>query len=1531
MNRINLTITVLAASAFVAAASVIGSNGVLSRKVHDSAKARPTVTVPAQEPNVNIEEMMAAANSLPGSAGAMMPDINQALQASMLKSGGMLKSTIPTNPNGKVRMYFLGYQYWENPYNLGKGTYYIDVDEDKEKHVVWDMTANGTWGPYASNGAFVIDDDIVCVYGLSNDKSDWYISYKMLDNWAFGYWYQNGTNKIRAYDHAYDPWTDTLWGYTYYDYGSSKFILAKYDWKNNQTFDWMGEVIDYSNCIKALACDKDWLYAFDAKGIVWRVSKTDGSRTQIGQPFPNLTSGYSSAGVDPKTGRLFLSCTQYNSTDGYKTGFYEIDKTTGNATPVVIYDYRHDNIGLWFEELSTPQTPELATDLVVDVPAGELEGNINFTAPSTLRNGDPCTGELDYEVYLNGKLASSGKCQAGEPVAAPITVENADSYMISVKTANAAGPSRYARDKAIIGLAKPAAPVVSMTYNEQGQPVISWPAVDQSAKGVEIEADDVTYSVVRYPDNKTVLSDSKNLTATDTNEFPEDLEIYWYGVTSKYCDVTESDEAVTKGFAKGSANPPYEFLGFNPINYHAFSVINADGDDYSFGYDNTYDKNRDYMQLWGSSYSTEGNNNDWLVAPAVNLEANKYYRVEFLINPTSNTDIKYSVRLGKGQTLEDLTLKVCDSTYKYKSGRPFEWHGEFVKIAESGVYYPAIGTTDKYGNGLAVKGYRISEAKDPKAPGLVSKFTGRSNVDNAKLLEISFNAPDKDFDGNSLESLDKVVVELDGREVVSYSSVRPGQPITLTNSVDETGREYNFNVYGVNGYGKGREITSPVYAGVRKSAPVKNAYAWQSAPDKMTVYWDIPEVDEIGNPISPDDMTFNISYLNGYVNTLIARNITGSSYTFDISVENPNDQNFMTYQVYSTTESGDSEVTYTIPVAVGNAIPYPYKESVANASISQPLGLYTLVGNAKWALYSDASFTDVSSFDNDGGLLGMNGSYVGESALLLLPKIKLTDAVDPIFSVYAYNIAGNSKNEIEILVNDGSGFKSAGSAVVMDLGDNDWNRMKVSLAQYANKEVQIAIKGTIINYTYLIIDNMMVAENIADNLQLAGVVIPSTVAKGDNVPVQARVMNVGDFDASEYTVQLFRDGEIVDEIAGEPIAAGKQALFNLNYKSTPLDGKKLGFDVKVDYSKDGDKSDNESETFNVTLNTPNHPKVEDLDGTINEDGNVELTWTALESGTETKSNVKDSFENAEAWATAEADGWLLLDKDGTTNGGMQNLTIPGVSGKVTSFFVVDSESNIFGASAASWASQDGSKHLASLYANGAPNDDWAISPLLSGDKQEISFYARSYSGDYPETLRVMYTTDENRENTDSYVEAKKLANMSDEWTLYTVTLPAGAKYFAFNCVSNDCFMLFIDNVNYIANVTYDLIGYNVYRNGGLLNETYLTNAGHIDLDTPAGSHSYIVSAVWNLGESDASNEVTLEVSGVGTQLADGVTVSAIDGEIIVLNAAGQNLVISNAAGFNLFCGVAADRVAVKAAPGVYALKVGKKTYKVMVK
>ncbi|MDE7376291.1 MAG: choice-of-anchor J domain-containing protein, partial [Muribaculaceae bacterium] len=164
-------------------------------------------------------------------------------------------------------------------------------------------------------------------------------------------------------------------------------------------------------------------------------------------------------------------------------------------------------------------------------------------------------------------------------------------------------------------------------------------------------------------------------------------------------------------------------------------------------------------------------------------------------------------------------------------------------------------------------------------------------------------------------------------------------------------------------------------------------------------------------------------------------------------------------------------------------------------------------------------------------------------------------------------------------------------------------------------------------------------------------------------------------------------------------------------------------------------------------------------------------------------------------------------------------------------------------------------------------NDWLISHALPGIAQPISFFAKSYSGEYPETFQVLYST------TDMATASfKKISGMVDitapeAWTEYSYNLPEGAKYFAIRCTSDDKFMLFVDDITYIpANGAADLeiVGYNVYRDGVKVNAEPVAEATFTDADLAANTtYTFAVSVVYTQGESKT---VAVEVTTAAAEL-----------------------------------------------------------------
>lgn len=263
-----------------------------------------------------------------------------------------------------------------------------------------------------------------------------------------------------------------------------------------------------------------------------------------------------------------------------------------------------------------------------------------------------------------------------------------------------------------------------------------------------------------------------------------------------------------------------------------------------------------------------------------------------------------------------------------------------------------------------------------------------------------------------------------------------------------------------------------------------------------------------------------------------------------------------------------------------------------------------------------------------------------------------------------------------------------------------------------------------------------------------------------------------------------------------------------------------------------------------------------------------------------------------------------------------------------------------------FAAHSGSKYLFALFnadGTGNPpvqNNDWAISPELTGDAQTISFYARSYdtSGQYPENVAVYYSTGSKEASDFIKIEGAGSNAVPSEWTEFTADLPAGAKYFAIVCESNDKFMLMVDDVTYTpAGVTANLeiAGYNIYRDGVKINDAPVADCEYIDSNVEVGTqYTYVVTVVYtDKGESRGSDEVVITREDVSVDgIGDGaVSIKAENGKVVVLNAEGLDVVVAAANGAVVYSGAGELKTEVAVANGVYVVTAGKTVRKVIVR
>ncbi|MDE7120225.1 MAG: choice-of-anchor J domain-containing protein, partial [Muribaculaceae bacterium] len=316
--------------------------------------------------------------------------------------------------------------------------------------------------------------------------------------------------------------------------------------------------------------------------------------------------------------------------------------------------------------------------------------------------------------------------------------------------------------------------------------------------------------------------------------------------------------------------------------------------------------------------------------------------------------------------------------------------------------------------------------------------------------------------------------------------------------------------------------------------------------------------------------------------------------------------------------------------------------------------------------------------------------------------------------------------------------------------------------------------------------------------------------------------------------------------------------------------------------------------------------------------------------------VTDDFESYAPFAETGVGEWLFVDGDGMPVGAITDVTLPGIEWFTPHAWWVMDNTGLN----ESFKASSGTKYLAQMYAVSDPQatqamkcDDWIISPMLTGQAQTLTFKARSYSATYAETFEVLWS-----DGSTELADFNKIAARNEiaaTWQTYTFAIPEGARRFAIRCTSYNRFMLFVDDVTFIPESERNLTveGYNVWRDGQLITPVPVTGTSYVDNGEAALAHvsKYVVTTVYDKGESAASNEAVPGFVSIDGPDAGCVAVYAAQGRVIVKGAAGRHISLCGADGRSFYSGVVAGDVASYRVPaGIVIVKAGDSVFKLIV-
>lgn len=1402
------------------------------------------------------------------------------------------------------------------------GAYWIDINDPSFKyHRIGDSKPNAT------KGGVAVDDIYYATQVYSSPLKDWTVLWNLADSLKFTGTVYDGVYQLYASDAAYDPWTDRIIGSVSYNYAQSSQRLAVIDYDRHQK-QYFGPEYAYGTQMLSLAAGPECYYGIDYNNNFYTIDKFTGQTTLLGQTGLRANQINNGSMVyEPRTAKIYY--TAEDNDRGYLSSMFVINPTTGKVERTLWQDtIRERRHGMWVDELTTKACPGLATGLTLDFAVGKLDGKLTFTAPAATWGGEQASGQLKYTILANGRQVGAGTTDYGATQTVDITLPGPGSYKFSVKTENSAGPSRWARTEAALGFEEPAAPQASMTY-DGGKFTVNWKHVSTSATGAPLDTAEIAYRLTRYPDATVVAENLRDTVYEDIHIPGDTLATYYYGVQAIYGGVAESRQGLTNTRTFGCIHAPWREDFANWLAMDAFTIINANKDTYTWKLDSIYGNK--HPHIYG--YNKAGMD-DWLITPPARLEPGYFYKIQYAVSnllPAYNTPERVRLLWGSEPSVEGMTNLLCDTT---GISSP-EWinFGDYMKVDAAGNYYFGLhAVSNAESHTLSLRDVSLGAPVPFKAPGFATDAKIRSGYDDAQNVDISFVTPATRADGTPIGKIDRLEVMRGDTLVITYANPRPGTPVHCTDMVSQRGRNYTYTIVAYNEAGRGKELVVEDFIGIRKPAAPAGINGWEK-DGKITLTWDAPATDELGNALNPDHILYKVEYRADEFHVIsVADSLKANTITFPYTIDDPDNQQFLAVSVTGITEGGTGDAGVSFPIALGNPHSVPMVESFVNCVPAHPVGVQRLSGDAEWKLFSDASFSDLKSYDMDGGMIGMQAQSQGAAGMMTFAKIDMTKMKKPVLSFYVYNIAGNNtpdNNEYSVMYNDGTGFRTVCSAKVSDCANPGWNKVTVPMTDAKGKVIQLALKATTQAFVYSLFDNFRLSEQLAYNLGISDFSAPSAVVANTPAALQVKVDNNGENDASGFSFDIYRDSRLYMQHKVEgSLASGATALYSIPVTFTSVDPDEATFMVELSYGPDMDIDDNISGEVKVRVAKTSYPVPVSFSVAANAgDTGADLRWSAPQFTGITLDAVTEGFETAAAWDARNASDWTLVNLNDTKIGGANGITFPGgIQGSNAGFFTFRYGDPQFNQS---WLPYGGDQMLISVYAaDGSRSDAWAISPELSGKAQTVSLRARSYDDGYPESFRVMYSTTDNKPG--SFKEAKSFNNISKEWTLYSANLPEGARYMAVNGISQDKFMLFIDDITYVPGGTLDLKGYHVYRDGKRLTGEPLAATSYADIVPQGGTYGYQVTAMYDRGESRPTELKSITVSSVNT-IPAGVQVYASQGEIVVEGAEGMAVKAVSAAGTVLFSGKPDSTLRLPVATGVYLVQVGNAAIKLMVK
>ena len=1331
-------------------------------------------------------------------------------------------------------------------------------------------------------------------------------------------------------DMAWDEIGQKLYSISYVDETGNDYTLSTIDVTTG-----LATTIAPITRMSSIACDiTGQLYGVRySDGMFCKIDKATAELTPIGST--GITPKYvGTAAFDNATGKLYYVTTERTAEE--ESGLYEINISTGKAELISKFPNNEQLTCLFVPNRNMETKMGDIQSFTANFLPSEATGTLSITAPSKDLDGNPITGNMTIAVYDNSNIMFSLNAAPGETLTKEVTLSNGYHKLEALASHSVLGKGNKKELSIFIGTDGPAA-VGNLKLEKVGDKAsLTWDAPTKGEHGGEIKPNLVYYSIFRNPGGIQVAEDVDVTSWSET--ITSDLyRFYSYDVVGYYKGV-EGATVESNRMAFGTPKSVPFKMGFDTFEEFRDCIIYNENDDEGFWGYVTANQSAAYR------YDTFNQGDDYLVMPAVEFEAGKSYKLKF--KAASDGDFLYpesmEVKMGRSHIPTELTRTIMETKqFPHKDYREYEV--VIDGIEETGPYFIAFHALTEAGQYfLFLDDVEITSGPASASPGLVENLKAEPEPNAALGTTISFNAPTKDFSGNELSSITKITISRDAVELKSFANPKPGDPLSYKDTSPKQGAN-TYTIVASNNSGEGSPAEIVCWAGVDTPAPVTDATHTTENGKDAVIKWTAPANGANGGSIDYSKLTYKIVRNDDVV---VVENWKETTYV-DKTIDTSKEQKNVFYNIYAVTEAGESKATKTSFMTYGTPYKGEYHESFKGGAVETRPWVIDVVNPSLnptqipyWKVETAGLNPVIEAQDNDGGLVSCYRNTPWASSRIISPKLTADGMKNPVLSFWFYHYYNpdlengwSTKEDIiqpEVYV-DGK-YSNLTEKPLLLMNGQGWYKYEILLNDFVkNKDYyKIAFLGTSGTGYNMHIDNIAITDALDNDLSISAFKGSERLAIGTTRKFTATVHNSGAMPASGYKVVLYRDGKAVKEISGtKTLAFAETEDIAFEVSATIVDaGTTCKYSAEVVYASDEDLANNKSTEITTTVPAPSFPAVTDLKA-VAENGNVVLTWSepvAPSAG----GNEVEGFENFESFTISNFGEWSVYDGDLLETYGISNSSsesgiyeYPNACAQMAFMVFNPSEAGI---THALWTPFSGNKMAVSFASVEGQNNDWLISPEIKGG-QTVSFYAKSPSIYYgEEEFYFCYSTTDN-----VFSNFKPIGGLvkvpTDKWTKYSFELPADAKYFAINCVSNNRFALFIDDIEYEskASVLLELQGFKVYRDKQSITDEVVGDFTYTDNSTvdKSKSYTYQVSTIYDKGESLLSNAVSIYPDG-GVDSIEGVLpITYVDGGVLyVKNADGKRVSVNNVNGMSYYNGVAdSDKIAISLPAGIYVVAI----------